>query len=361
MVTFSKEHYVVSTKRHRLDDVRRILVMCGRGIGDALLTIPAISCLKRTYPAASITALAGPLSQQVLAGNEDIDRIVAFDSQSSRHRLRDLGAVLARLLSRRFDVCISFGNRPGYRAWTRIVRARYKVGRDEETPSRVFNVVDPVAFPKNTIHEVERNLRLVSLVAGVDGFRLPCINLSAGERAWAERRLRDRPADGKRRWVCLHAGGSSQHKRWPEEKYAELALRLSGLSDVRALLLYSAEESALAQAFARHTRGEIQMVCPDNVRQLAAIVNAANLLVCNDSGPMHIAAALNVPLVAIFGGTDYKRWGPVSERATLVRHDLPCWPCDAYGCAKGWPCLTQLPVDVVWRAVENALEGKHGA
>ena len=96
---------------------------------------------------------------------------------------------------------------------------------------------------------------------------------------------------------------------------------------------------------------------PESIRNLAALMEHCNLVVCNDSGPMHIAAALNVPMVAIFGPTDHVAWEPLSDEATIVRRDMPCWPCSAHKCKIGWECTKKLSVDVVWNEVTRKVCG----
>jgi len=91
------------------------------------------------------------------------------------------------------------------------------------------------------------------------------------------------------------------------------------------------------------------------LRQFAALLEKCSIFLCNDSGPMHIAAALKVPTVAIFGPTDHVRWGTRSDKAVVVRKDVDCWPCSAHKCKKGFECIKTLPVEWVLKAADSIL------
>jgi heptosyltransferase-2 len=94
------------------------------------------------------------------------------------------------------------------------------------------------------------------------------------------------------------------------------------------------------------------------LRQFAALVERCSLFLCNDSGPMHIAAALKVPTVAVFGPTDYVRWKPRNENAVIVRKDVDCWPCGAHKCERGFECTKSLPVNDVLDAGCSILDAR---
>jgi heptosyltransferase-2 len=103
-----------------------------------------------------------------------------------------------------------------------------------------------------------------------------------------------------------------------------------------------------------HTPDVITIAGPP-LRQFAALLEKCSIFLCNDSGPMHIAAALKVPTVAIFGPTDHVRWRPRSEKASIVRKDVDCWPCSAHKCRRGFECIKTLPVDWVLKAADSML------
>jgi ADP-heptose:LPS heptosyltransferase len=290
----------------------------------------------------------------LLQGNPAVDKIYAYDGRYSSKT--DLLRWLIVLLRRRVDLCVSFGNRAPYRRFTRLSRARSKVGRDDQFPSRVYDLVDPCPPGRDSVHEVVRGLRLVSLVAPVPEIPLPVLILSAQERAWGTESFR-MAKSASEKVICIHPGAGADYKRWSVEKYGDLARRLSSLSGIRVVILAGPDEGNLAEAVLANANSSITTRHPGSARELAALLSAADILVCNDSGPMHIASALGIPLVAVFGGTDYRRWRPVSARATVVRNVLPCYPCAASTCPHGWACLHGISVDQVWQAIDQGLPG----
>ena len=158
--------------------------------------------------------------------------------------------------------------------------------------------------------------------------------------------------------IGIHPGGSSFDKRWPEEEYAELADRLAHHHNATILLLRGPEEAELVHNIQDAMESRAIAYAPETIRELGALLSCCNLVVCNDSGPMHLAAALDVPTVAIFGPTDYVAWHPLSENASIVRRDMPCWPCSAHKCKIGWECTKKLPVEMVWDATTLTVEAK---
>lgn len=325
--------------------------MCGRGIGDSLLTLPATSCLKNSYPDAKMTALTSPLSAQFLYESGYIDKVFCFDTKHSQKKMKEFLSLNNMLISKKFDLCISFGNRFFYRFFTFIANAQYKVGRHHKKNNLLYDITDHVIFPKNTIHEIERNLRLISMIGNVKEFTLPFVKIWENERGWAEEFVNEVFPKNNKKIICVHIGGSASYKLWPVEKYYALIQKLSSLFDVEVLVVYGPGDANLANEFDQYNNGHFHKYCPQSMGQLKALLGRADLVICNDSGPMHIADALNVPLVAIFGGTDYKRWEPISSKSSVIRQSMDCWPCDAYYCKKDSECIKELPVETVWNAV----------
>jgi heptosyltransferase-2 len=158
--------------------------------------------------------------------------------------------------------------------------------------------------------------------------------------------------------VGIHPGGSSFDKRWPEENYAQVADALVQEYGAKILILRGPDEAELERNLQSTVQSKSIGYAPGSIRELAALIKRCNLFVCNDSGPMHIAAALDVPTVAIFGPTDHVAWKPLSDAATIVRRDMPCWPCSAHKCKIGWECTKKLAVNTVWNEVEKWTQDK---
>ena len=334
----------------RLPDIHKILVIRVDGIGDLLNSTPAIALLRENYPSAEITVLARPLNAPVLIGNPDIDRILIFDRAGKHSGILAQLQFYRELRCERFQLVVAMQTA----MWTHLVAflsgARHRLGRYQKRFRSTLTHAWRGRYRKGETHEVDRNLELVGLICKGEGKRKLIFHLLPDEIAAAEARVAAWGTRSDAFLVGIHPGGSSFDKRWPEKRYAELADRLSQQYNATILLLRGPEEAHLVQNIQAAMQSDAITYAPETIRELGAMLSCCNLVVCNDSGPMHLAAALDVPMVAIFGPTDHVAWHPLSENASIVRRDMPCWPCSAHKCKIGWECTKKLPIETVWDA-----------
>ena len=330
-----------------LPNVRKILIIRNDGIGDLLNSTPAIAVLRQNSPDAEITVLARSLHAPVLIGNPDVDCVLIFD--------REVGSRLRfyhDLRREKYDLAIAMRTA----SWSNFVAflsgARYRLGRYHKRFKHTLTHAWKGEYQKGNVHEVDRNLELVQLICEGGGDRRLVFNLLDDEIAHAKCQLSDWGITPDDFVVGIHPGGSSFDKRWPEGSYAQIADQLVREYNARILILRGPREAELDRNIRQSMQSASIAYAPKSIRELAALLKQCNLVVCNDSGPMHIAAALDVPMVTLFGPTDHVVWKPLSDKATVVRRDMPCWPCSAHKCKIGWECMKKLPVDMVWREVE---------
>ena len=339
-----------------LPNINKILVIRVDGIGDLLNSTPAIALLRENYPSAELTVLARPLNAPVLIGNPDVDRILIFD-RNGRHRGIPAQLQFYRQLRReRFQLVVAMQTA----MWPHFVAflsgATYRLGRYQKRFRSTLTHVWRGRYRKGETHEVDRNLELVRLICKGEGKRKLVFHLSPDEIAAAKAHLAASGITSDTFLIGIHPGGSSFDKRWPEKQYAELADRLSHQYNATVLLLRGPEEAELVRNIQKAMESRAIPYAPESIRALGALLFCCDLVVCNDSGPMHLAAALDVPMVAIFGPTDHVAWHPLSENASIVRRDMPCWPCSAHKCKIGWECTKKLPVEPVWDATTEKVK-----
>ena len=345
----------------RLPNIRKILIIRNDGIGDLLNSTPAIALLRQDYPDAEITVLVQPLNAPILVGNPDVDRVLIFDRAGEHRRMRDRLRFYHSLRHEKYDLAVTMRTA----SWCNLVAflsgARYRLGRDQKRFKSFLTHPWRGQYEKGETHEVDRNFDLVRLICDGDGDRRLVLNLLDDEMMQAQQLLADWGIASNDFLVGIHPGGSSFDKRWPEENYAQVADALAHAYGAKILILQGPDEAALGRNLQKAVQSKSIVYAPKSIRELAALIKHCDFFVCNDSGPMHIAAALNVRTVAIFGPTDHVAWKPLSEAATIVRRDMPCWPCSAHKCRIGWECTKKLPVDTVWDRVEEWTTGKIGA
>ena len=339
-----------------LANINKILIIRVDGIGDLLNATPAIALLRESYPSAEITVLARPLNAPVLIGNPDVDRILIFDRNDEHRGISAQLQFYRQLRRERFQLVVAMQTA----MWSHFVAflsgAPYRLGRYQKRFRSTLTHAWRGRYEKGETHEVDRNLELVRLICQGEGKRKLVLHLLPDEIATAKAQLTSWGVTSGTFLVGIHPGGSSFDKRWPEKQYAELADRLSQQYNATILLLRGPEEAELVQNIQKAMGSPAISYAPASIRELGALLSCCDLVVCNDSGPMHLAAALDVPMVAIFGPTDHVAWHPLSENAAIVRRDMLCWPCSAHKCKIGWECTKKLPVEPVWDATTEKLK-----
>jgi len=334
-----------------IQGVKRILIIRNDGIGDVLNSTPAISALRDTYRDAHISVVVKPPGAEMLRLNPHVDEVLIYnaDNMSLKSRWR----FLRRLRADGYDMAIVLRNASQSNFMAYFSGARYRIGRRAERKRFSFTLTHAVDFrdPKGTKHEIDRNMDVARLAGAGDGSRDLVLRLSEEERAWArDFLLMDKPP---RALVGIHPGGSSFDKLWPAENFTHVANRLIQDFGAKIVLFGGRGEEDLVRSIQDEMTHPPILATGIQLRQFAALAAECSLFLCNDSGPMHIAAALKVPTVAIFGPTDHVRWKPHSENAVIVRQDMDCWPCSAHKCKRDFECTKLLSVEDVWNAIIN--------
>lgn len=339
-----------------LSNINKILVIRVDGIGDLLNSTPAISLLRENYPSAEITALARPLNASVLIGNPDVDRILVFDRDGKHRGFFAQFQFYRELRRERFQLVVAMQTA----MWSHLVAflsgAPYRLGRYQKCFRSTLTHAWRGKYPKGETHEVDRNLELVRLICNGEGKRKLIFHLLPNEISIVKKRIASWGIGDNTFLIGIHPGGSSFDKRWPEKQYAELADRLAYHYKATILLLQGPGEEALTENIQKTMQSPAIAHAPETIRELGALLSCCDLVVCNDSGPMHLAAALDVPTIAIFGPTDHVAWHPLSENASIVRRDMPCWPCSAHKCKIGWECTKKLSIEPVWNTTIATVE-----
>ncbi|MBI4498928.1 MAG: glycosyltransferase family 9 protein [Chloroflexi bacterium] len=365
--------------------VRRILVVKLADIGDVLTATPALRALRRAHPAAHITALVTPLGAAVLDGSPLVDGLMIFPkarfdrvAEAVTPRALALGLGLARRLrAGRFDavaVLHHLTTRWGalkYAALALATGAPVRAGLDNGLGRAGFLTHRAGDLGFGAHHEVEYWEEVVRLLgAEPDGGPLE-FPLRPADRAFAAALL---PPGGPR--VAIHPGSGafSPARRWPVERFNTVAHTLARQDGVRVVLVGGPGEAALAaQAAAGVEPPPLDLAGRTTLGQLAAMLERCDVFLGSDSGVMHLAAAVGTPVVAVFGPSNHRAWGPWTgrgreSRATVLRVDLPCSPCVYIGVGLGTPqgcpertCLVTLSPEHVTEAVRRMLGVALGA
>lgn len=328
----------------------RLLVRAPNWVGDAVLSLPVLSGLARLFPGAEITVLAARNVSPLFWGLPGVAEVIPYPADLNKWRVLwglrgrcDLAVTLPNSLESALDLC--------------LLGAKVRLGYAAD--GRRFLLNPAVAGRRQLagLHTVFYYLGLLQGLGEVETFTPPALCLGEEETAAAGRWL---PASGfgAGPWVGLSPGAAyGPAKRWPPERFAALGGELAREFGARLVLLGGPGEAPVADLVkARLKLPVVDLVGKSDLRQALAVLRRLKLLITNDSGLMHAAAALGVPVVALFGSTDPAVTGPFTPRATVLRHPLDCSPCFKRTCRVGYACLTAIGVDEVMSAARPWLE-----
>ena len=326
------------------EPVNRILVIKLRAIGDVLLSTAVLPDLRAAFPGATIDFLTEKYCAGVVEGNAGVGSVLVFDPS------KETGpALIRRIRRRRYDLVLDLFANPRSALVTLLSGARLRVGYRFNWRRLCYNrVVEPRG---GEVHNVEFNLDALRAIGVVPSERArPEFPLDPAAEAFADAFLTGRVPHGAR-LVAVNPGGGWISKKWRPEQFGELGRRIYETDGSSILVLWGPGEAEDANVVCSAIGSPAILAPPTTLKQLGSLLKRSAALVTNDSGPMHIAASLRVPVVAIFGPTVPRLQGPVfteSEVVTLSR--LECLGCGYTECPIGNPCMLELPVDEVHRA-----------
>ncbi len=317
--------------------IRKVLIISLSNLGDAVLTLPVFAQVLKSFPGVTLHALAGRGAKEVFEGDERVQKLTIYDKKAGwREKLRLVG----QIRSERYDLVIDLRKS----ALGLLAGARH---RNSYFPSL-----------RKKEHRLERHLGALKGIADAQ---------PSGETFLRIVTPRQRPDllkatdTGGRRLVVAAVGSKSDLKKWPTEHYARLLDRLA-LSDRCQVLLvgdvHDAADAVKLRSLMRSSPHDFSG--KTNYKELCYLLKSAQLVVTNDSAPLHIADALDVPTLALFGPTDPRKYGPrLQKNSDALTRGLFCSPCEKAQCRFGHhECLRDLGVD---RVYSRALEILNGA
>jgi heptosyltransferase II len=345
----------------------KILVRATNWVGDAILSIPALEAIRSRCPHAEISILGRAWVADLFRGQGYADRLLVFEHRG-RHRGLWGRERLARELRReRFASAVLLQNAfdAAWIAWRSKIPERIGYARDGRGPLLTL----PVRLPQAgeiPAHETYYYLEMLRRAGWLE--RLPIVRdiglrVDPSARERAESALTAAGARVGRVRVAFGPGATyGSAKCWPPERFAALASRLIDAFDADVILFGTPEERVVAKRIAAGMRHKpILLAGQTSIGELPAFLAGCHLFVGNDSGAMHVAAAVGLPVVGIFGSTDPTGTAPVTPRFRLVREPVSCSPCFLRRCPVDHRCMTRIEVDAVVEAARGWLApGRRG-
>ncbi len=345
----------------------KILVRATNWVGDAVMSIPALEAIRGRWPGAEIAVLGRASVADLYRGQGFADRLLVFD-HARRHRgALGLERLASELRRERFGVAVLLQNafEAAWIAWRAGIPERIGYARD----ARGFLLTRAVRVPRAgelPAHESYYYLELLRRAGWLERLgTLEAIRLrvDVALRERAEDLLRRAGARGGAFRVALAPGAAyGSAKCWLPERYAALADRLIAEGDADVILFGTAAEGGVAQRIALAMRHRpIVLVGETSIGDLPALLSLCHLFIGNDSGAMHVAAAVGLPVVGIFGPTDPAGTAPVTPRFQFVRQPVSCSPCFLRHCPVDHRCMGRIGVDAVYAAARPWLVRSAGS
>lgn len=329
------------------------------------MSIPALREIRRLFPRAHITLLVRPWVSETFDNAEYIDEILIFD-KGARGRISGLLRVVKEVRKRKFDMAILLQNaieaaliaflagipiRVGYPTDGRglLLTHKAKLNRDPNRNHQIFYYLGILTGSGLARRAYESDSRFRPDIT---------IALERHELERAKEILIANRVDPSKRIIGLNPGAYyGPAKRWLTDRYAQLADLLIEKQTAEILIFGSAQEQTLAAELASHMKHKPKTFAgKTTLRELMALIKTCDLFITNDSGPMHLAAALDVPQIALFGSTDEIATGPFSQKATVIKHPVVCSPCLLRECPIDFRCFTSISVAEVYSAAVEKLK-----
>lgn len=322
---------------------KKILVRVPNWIGDAVMCLPALEALRALYPSSDISVLAKAKVVPVFEGNPSVSDIIVYDKARHGGLLGQL-RLSGEIRKKRFDLAVLFQNAFGAAIISFLGAANERVGYASDYRSGLLTRAIPLTGEIRKKHEVFYYLNIIRELGGKTPKKpAPRIHLSSRERALAKKFLEECGLGKGPIFGAAPGASFGPAKRWPSARFAGV---LKGLADEYGggvLVFGGPEDNEACQGVVEAMPSAIDLSGKLGLREAIALMERCDAFITNDSGPMHISAALGVPTVALFGSTDDSITGPVGKRAAVVKEKIDCSPCFKRECRFGhYECLNRI-------------------
>ena len=324
-------------------------------IGDLLLVTPVLRTLRTNYPQAHIALLADAKLADLVRLNKNIDELIAIDKKGYHDKLINYLAFIGEVRQKKFDLVINLHKNERASFIAALSGANKIVGYSTFGPGLLFDKT--IENRKRSKHQVHAHFDVLKETLGITNIDDRGIEMWLDEGAevtteaiWRQAFLETRPVIG------LNIGASWPTKRWPKEYFAELADRL--VDDGFSIAYFGGPmdvdivDQAISLMKHRDNPQVVKLTGQVTLMELAALLKKCAVFVTNDSGPMHIATAMRVPVVSMFGASPVQGFWPYNDISVVLKSPLPCHPCYKHSCKLGGlECMYAITVEEVLTAV----------
>ncbi len=334
----------------------RIALLKPSALGDIIHSLPVLTALRRRYPHAHITWIVNRTYEPLLRGHRDLDDILPFDRRASHHGWRAAArswlSFLRELRRRRFDLAIDLQGLFRTAVMMAATGAKRRLGLSTAREGATWTYTDVIPVADfNAIHAVDRCWRVAEALGVGDAPKEFHIPIAAEARRWAEAATRGYP----RPWLMIGPGARWITKRWPPQHFAALARRACDAFGGTVFLVGGEEETAAAAIVRRRLSGPVRdLTGRTTLPRLAALLQRADVMLANDTGPLHLAAALGRPIVAPYTCTSVRLNGPYPSQPGAIETTVRCRGSYLKRCSR-LECMAELTPDHLWPLLAEIL------
>jgi heptosyltransferase-2 len=335
--------------------IRKILIRATNWLGDAVMTLPAIGTVRAAFPEARITVLANQMVAGLFFTHPWVDEVLIYDRKGAHKGVVGRFRLAKELRQHDFDLAVllpdSFDS--ALIAW--LARVPRRLGNRSDGRGIFLTHAFPLSLQPTMVHQSENYLAMLSHFGIISAEKRQLLVTTEAEDGSISDRLA-RHGIGRGDYVLgINPGATyGAAKRWYPDRFAAVARELASAWGAKIVITGGPGEAAIAADIEQELAGNcVNLAGKTTVRELMALVKRCNFFVTNDSGPMHLAAALGVPLVAIFGSTDHTTTYPLAEHAVIIRETVDCSPCMKRECPTDHQCMKAVTVTAVIDAALN--------
>ena len=340
--------------------IEKILIRGTNWIGDVVMSLPAVSAVRHSFPRARICVLAKPWVADLYRSCPDVDDVIIFQSPGRHDGVGGKVRLARELRGEEFDLALLLQNAIEAALITWRARIPMRAGYDSDCRGLLLTHAVRRTRAIRRIHQIDYYLAMVrALGCSVAGRE---IRLAPDDAACAaaDKILAGYGIDRRDTLIGIAPGASyGPAKMWFPDRFAAVADRMADDFSARVVLFGSAGDRERAKHVQRHAKRDlINLAGETGLNEAMALISRCGLFISNDSGLMHLAGALDVPLIAIFGSTNPVTTSPPGERSRILYKGVSCSPCLKKECPTDFRCMDLIQTDDVYDAAERLLEGQ---
>jgi len=335
----------------------RIVIRATNWVGDAIMALPALRAVRTKFPDAHISIVARPYVADIYRDQRLCDDLILYDTKGPHKGWRGRESLVAELRARKFDVALLFQNAfdAAWLAWRAGIPERIGYARDARSwlLTRAIPVPREGQIPPHEKFYYLELLRRAGWLDDLDDVQQIALHVPDSERHRAMQTLADAGSRPNALRIAVGAGASyGSAKCWPPDRFAKALNEFRAQIDGDLILLGTPQELAVSSAIARDLSfPAVDLTGKTTVAELPALLSQCHVFLGNDSGAMHVAAAVGLPVVAVFGPTDPHGTAPVTPRAQIVQQKPYCSPCFLRRCPTDHRCMLAVTPAMVVEAL----------